>query len=487
MNLSLDYSITRSWVCRLATIVLAAGAFHLAYAFPPLSVGLLVYLYCLLQLARAPTARLAFYPGLAIGMLVAAPQLTCFWRIFGPAAIVLWLVLAFWTGLFVALARLCLRQFRPAVAVLLIPMVWTGLEYFRSELYYLRFSWLNIGYGFSGNLPLPAVRFLGVYGLGLAAMGTVAALNAARAWRTRLAVGAVAAALFGSSWLIDRLPPARPAMDPGREVVLAGVQLEFPFEPAVIAALNHLVDRFPEASVLVLSEYTFDGPVPERVRLWCRDHQRYLIAGGKDPAPGDRFYDTAFVIGPDGEIAFRQGKAVPIQFFNDGLPAPRQALWESPWGKIGICVCYDLSYTRVTDALIREGAQALIVPTMDLEDWGRHEHELHARVAPIRAAEYDVPVFRLASSGVSQFVDASGKVQAAAPFPGELAVLEGRLRLASPGRLPLDRWLAPASILVTGACMGWFLVRYGRDWRRQRAGRAQHGVSVASTASQARN
>jgi apolipoprotein N-acyltransferase len=54
---------------------------------------------------------------------------------------------------------------------------------------------------------------------------------------------------------------------------------------------------------------------------------------------------------------------------------------------IGICICYDLSYSRVTDRLLRLGAQALIVPTMDLIDWGRRQHELHARVAPMRAAE----------------------------------------------------------------------------------------------------
>src|SRR4029077_6618928 len=115
----------------------------------------------------------------------------------------------------------------------------------------------------------------------------------------------------------------------------------------------------------------------------------------------------------------RQVKAVPIQFFKDGLPATEQKLWDSPWGKLGICVCYDLSYSRVTDNLIRLGAQALIVPTMDVVDWGEGQHELHARVAPVRAAEYGLPIFRLASSGISQAVDRTGNVLAKAPCPGD--------------------------------------------------------------------
>ena len=80
------------------------------------------------------------------------------------------------------------------------------------------------------------------------------------------------------------------------------------------------------------------------------------------------FYDTAFVVGTNGEVVFKQVKSVPIQFFKDGLPAKEQTVWNSPWGKIGFCVCYDLSYTRVTDELVRQGAQLLIVPTMDVEN-----------------------------------------------------------------------------------------------------------------------
>ena len=95
-----------------------------------------------------------------------------------------------------------------------------------------------------------------------------------------------------------------------------------------------------------------------------------------------------------------QERAHPV--FKDGLPAPEQKVWDSPWGKIGICICYDLSYTRVTDALVRQGAQMLIVPTMDVETWGQHQHELHARIAPVRAAEYGILIFRVASSGISQ-------------------------------------------------------------------------------------
>ena len=190
--------------------------------------------------------------------------------------------------------------------------------------------------------------------------------------------------------------------------------------------------------------------MPERIKAWCRKNKKFLIVGAKDPVSNSQYYNTAFVINPDGEIAFHQAKSVPIQFFKDGLAAREQKLWDSPWGRIGLCICYDLSHTRVTDELVRLGAQALIVPTMDVVDWGAHQHELHARVAPIRAAEYGVPIFRLASSGISQCVSATGGVLAVAPMAGEEAAISGTLPLNAAGTLPLDRLLAPLSVWIVG-------------------------------------
>ena len=144
------------------------------------------------------------------------------------------------------------------------------------------------------------------------------------------------------------------------------------------------------------------------------------------------------------------GKSVPIQFFKDGLPATEQKLWDSPWGKIGICICYDLSYRHVVDELVRQGAQAIIVPTMDVADWGKRQHELHSRIAPTRAAEYGIPIFRVASSGISQLVNAQGRVENSAPFPGDEAMLGGKLELGGKGNLPLDYLLAPFCVGITG-------------------------------------
>ncbi len=227
------------------------------------------------------------------------------------------------------------------------------------------------------------------------------------------------------------------------------MQAEFPAEMEVPQMLDQLDKKYPHADLLVLSEYTFDGPVTRPVKAWCRKHRKHLLVGGKEPAANGQYYNTAYVIGPEGKVVFQQAKSMPIQFFNDGLPAASQALWASPWGKLGICICYDLSYRRVVERLARLGAQAILAPTMDVEDWGAHEHNLHARIGPARAKEFGVPVIRLASSGVSQWIAQTGETRATAPFPGPRATLYGVFELRSPARLPLDGWLIRLSVLAT--------------------------------------
>jgi len=354
---------------------------------------------------------------------------------------VLWCVYAFWLGLFTGIGRLLTLRFGNKSALVVLPLLWCGLEYFRSELYYLRFSWLSPALAFGLDPTYAPIGALGTYGTGfvLAAIACWAAWYWENSRLKALAVLASGIAVFGVvGWLSNRGNSA----DPVRQLPIAGVQLEFASEREVLVWLNHLNQRYPDAKLLVLSEYTFDDLPPEAIKAWCGEHHRYLIVGGKRPAGPNNFYNSAFVISPEGQTVFQQAKSVPIQFFKDGLPAPEQKLWESPWGKLGICICYDLSYTRVADRLVHMGAEALIVPTMDVADWGKRQHEQHARVGPVRAAEYHVPIFRLASSGISQAINPSGALLASAPFPGQGAMLFASLPLRGSGRVPSDRWLA---------------------------------------------
>jgi apolipoprotein N-acyltransferase len=387
-------------------------------------------------------------------------------------------VLAFWLGLFVALVRVCRKAFGGFTVAILIPFLWTGLEYFRSELYYLRFSWLSVGYAFPDSPHVLAATGLGVYGIGWVIAACAAGLDLMKGVKRTVSF-AVVLLIAG---LTVNWPHATPPEPPGEHVNIAGIQLEFPDEGQLVPALDRIVREDSSVDMIVLSEYTLQRPPNHELKEWCKRNRRYLALGGKDFPPtegpttgsqrsasasaviggrkrvnsdpafiaaGEKFANTVFVIDPNGEIIFRQVKCVPIQFFDDGIPAPEQKLWESPWGRIGFSICYDLSYRKVTDRLVQLGAQGLVVISADETDWGLEQHLQHSRIAPTRAAEHGIPIFRVACTGFSQWLAPDGRVLASASFPGHGEIIRGRLKLDRPGRLPFDHWLAPVCSGVT--------------------------------------
>jgi apolipoprotein N-acyltransferase len=437
----------RIWLLPAVAVVF----FHLAYLFPGAGWAVVGYVGGLLIFARhVPTPRQAFYGGLAAGVAAIGPWMGFLLGIFGPTAVVLWAIVASWTGLFVLLARYAYLRLLPSRAAVVVPVLWTGLEYFRCELYPLKFTWLTPGFAIAPNTHGPFPTSFGVCGIGFVMSAALSAMYCTPRKRQWVPV-------LGLLLLTIALRPSQPDGSQYNFRV-AGLQLEGVDTDGIPRRLDALLREYPETNLVVLPEYTFAGPVSDAVCAWCRRNRKFLVAGGMELLKGDEFRNTAFVIGPNGKELFRQVKSVPIQFFKDGLPATEQGIWESPWGKVGICICYDLSYTRVVDRLVEMGAQVIVAPTMDARHWGESQHRLHARIAPVRAAEYGVPIVRVCSSGISQIVDGEGKVIATAPFPGEGASIAAEVRPALRGRLPWDRWVAPFCTGLTGAWMAWALV-----------------------------
>jgi len=479
----------------------ALGTFHLGFLFPAFWWLVLVHVGCLFELRRLPTARAAFYVGLAIGLGVFGPQMGFLWEIFKGAAIPLWLVLALFYAAFLLLLNRVESRWGTFRAGLLMPVLWCGIEYLRSEVWWLRFAWFTAGECLPPESTPRVLHRLGIYGLGFglawaAGQGATWVFATRRNDRMRAGLGFLAACMGFAALALWPLP--RSNRDIPKTIQVAGLQLEFPSLPDILAGLDALIRSHPEAELLMLSEYSLEEPPPKALKAWCRRNGKWLVVGGKQPigsgdsdglgstpsasshtnaavvgqvaagnglrwprsgAPKERFHNTAFVISPNGAVVFQQAKSRPIQFFADGEPAPSQAVWDSPWGKLGIAICYDASYRQVMDPLIRLGATGLLIPTMDVEHWGEHEHRLNARMAVIRASEYRVPIFRVASSGISQLINPNGRETVTAPFPGPGHALAGPLTLAgSAPSVPLDAWLAPACTAATAAVILWLAI-----------------------------
>jgi len=171
-----------------------------------------------------------------------------------------------------------------------------------------------------------------------------------------------------------------------RAVTVATVQ----FEPIIgdragnLAAIERLAKaaKTQGAEIVVLPEladsgYNFRdgdevaalaGPVPggpsaETLRRLAEEFGLYIVSGIAEQ-DGDRFYNSALLCGPEGYI----GKYRKLHLWNNenrlfrkgdlGLP-----IFDLPFGRIGIAICYDGWFPETFRQLALAGAELVCVPT----------------------------------------------------------------------------------------------------------------------------
>lgn len=435
-------------VSAIASFLLARACPVAAWVLVPLSLAgsLVIASYC-----RDWRIALGGFLTIATGTII--PSLWFFWGMMGTRAIPLWLLMIAWQVVpAVVTSWFIQRDERWEWA---LPFIWTVGLLLRGELNPLRFemaSPIDAMVGSSSSLlHAGGFTYLLLTLLFLVSVNQIVKHPDKECPPHDRHCFSVLAGSWGMLVagvlliLIAATPP--PTVKPGPYVVgLQGTNLEpilcpdgktFRCQPVknLVKALDYGLAKYPEAEVMVLPEYSVEGYPPREILDWAYVNQRWVILGGRH---GE--YNAAFIVSPNTHTSW-QAKVQPLPGFPDGKPAEIQSVWPSPWGPIGICICYDLTLERVVSRLADLGATGIICPAMDLYPWGPQEHNAIAPFAQIRASELGFPVGRFASSGTSLLVDADGKIVAEAKYPASsLEAIGGRMMLATP-RFTVERWL----------------------------------------------
>jgi apolipoprotein N-acyltransferase len=455
----------------------------LAAAFPPYSLWMLAWaalVPLLVAVRRAVGVREAANLGAVAGLVFYGFTMRWLVLVFGWAAAAFWCVFALQLALFCAILKKLERRLPAGEAGALLwtaaaAVVWVGIEYFRSEVWWLECSWLALGYSQSASpAAMQSASVWGVYGLSgliVAASASLAVFGRGRRIPAELMAGVVAMVLFLGERRVEEHPVER-----GDALRVALVQSER-FDLDAMAEMSASV---PDAELVVWPEYGF------AVRPDQRERYRELIAKrmkgtravtvvGAAEFPekkGDPMRNYAWVLNSRGYELGRYDKAHPIPFVERSLPAnpdPRPVY--TPYGPIGIQICYDLDFEDGARLMARSGARALVVPNLDPREWGAAQHALHSGMAPLRAVESGLWIARSASSGESQIIDPTGRVRRSLGFARE-GVLTGMMRLREGGTLyTAGGWiLAPACSAAVAGLLLWLAgIRYPvRRWRSRK-------------------
>lgn len=451
--------MTKLWMCGLSALALVL-------CFPPFSLGWLAWFALVpvmgaIRLSRSPKEAMTL--AAATGLLFYAISLHWFYYIFSVLSLSLWCLLAVFMGLFGYLAR---RYNRSWMQVILWPVLWVGIEYFRSEIWTLKYSWFALGYS-QWNQPdlLQLAGTVGVYGMSglILLVNAIAALvwvpvaaepgvskrNLALRYALRPLAVAAAAALIAVLIFAGRMSyESYAAMAAGShetEIKVACVQSES-FDMDRFALLVRQASR-EHPQIIILPEYSvFLNPGRtrefelERLSALARESGGYLVVGVIDGTidkpkhrTGDKFTpikNYALVIAPDGKIAGRHQKVHLVQFIEKLFePGKEHEPINLSCGRVGFQVCYDMDYTDGALLLARQGAGAILNPSMISATWGLWAHLQHGAMVPLRAVESRRWIARAASSGVSEFVDPQGKITAEFPVNAE-GVLVGAMKIS---------------------------------------------------------
>ncbi len=130
------------------------------------------------------------------------------------------------------------------------------------------------------------------------------------------------------------------------------------------------------------------GPILGRCQETARNTGAHLVLGGfPERAPDGRAFNTCLHLAPDGEVAARYRK---IHLFDVDLangtrmreskstaPGERAVVTTTPFGTLGLTVCYDVRFPSLYQTLADKGAVAITVPSAFFKDTGRaHWHVL---------------------------------------------------------------------------------------------------------------
>lgn len=108
------------------------------------------------------------------------------------------------------------------------------------------------------------------------------------------------------------------------------------------------------------------GPLSDRLCAIARGSGRWLAPGSMYELQGDKIYNTALVISPQGEIVARYRKVFPWLPFEAGTePGAEFCVFDIPdVGRFGLCICYDAWFPETVRTLAWLGAEVILHPTM---------------------------------------------------------------------------------------------------------------------------
>lgn len=133
----------------------------------------------------------------------------------------------------------------------------------------------------------------------------------------------------------------------------------FPVYAETVPAVGEAIDPAVSPSIAAVSQA-------------AKSMKKWIVGGSIPEREGDRLYNTCTAFDPEGNLV---GKHRKVHLFDIDVPgritfkesdslSPGEAptLIDTPWGKIGVGICYDIRFPEYAILLRRLGARIILYP-----------------------------------------------------------------------------------------------------------------------------
>ncbi|MCF8033184.1 MAG: carbon-nitrogen hydrolase family protein [Desulfarculaceae bacterium] len=211
-------------------------------------------------------------------------------------------------------------------------------------------------------------------------------------------------------------------------------------------AFNSLQEALPHAD-------TIPGPFVDQLIALAKEQRRNLALGLLEKKDGVLLNSAVFITS-QGEMHLYRKSHLPFLGLDRFVtPGDRLGLFDTPLGKVGLCICYEWRFPELARCLALEGADLLV----GMSNWPTGAKVIPSLLMPARAAENRVWIVSSNRVGVeegyefvggSAIIDPEGNTVASVPDAQEgVALAEMDLSLSRnkrlvkvPGEYEIDLW-----------------------------------------------
>ena len=196
--------------------------------------------------------------------------------------------------------------------------------------------------------------------------------------------------------------------------------------------------RFPWLQMIVFSELAVGGVGSKNESFFLKGYLKkcenlakeldvWLIPGSFYEKTEDGIYNTAPVLNPKGELVSKCRKLYPFLPYEKGIIAGGEiCVFEVPGsGKIGMHICYDLWFPETSRALVLNGAEVILHPSLtDTCDRDVERAMVKATAAQQQCYYIDVNAGGEQGCGLSLIVGPDGEILHDANIGQEMMLVE---------------------------------------------------------------